>query len=152
MPTTNRRRRMPLSLPFAALATAILAACGGGGGGGGNLRPDPPPLAPPPATPPVVGTPDPAYSGHIEQTNTAPAHAAGLTGAGYRIGIVDSGVNREHPAFGDRVVANLTYIGSSGNNLSVDDVVGHGTAVAQAAAGQPFGNWPREPAARCWWR
>ena len=143
MSTTNHRRRMPLSLPFAALATAILAACGGGGGGGGNLRPDPPPVAPPPATPPpVVGTPDPAYSGHIEQTNTAPAHAAGLTGAGYRIGIVDSGVNREHPAFGDRVVANLTYIGSSGNNLSVDDVVGHGTAVAQAAAGQPFGNWP----------
>ena len=143
MSTTTHRRRMPLSLPFAALATAILAACGGGGGGGGNLRPDPPPLAPPPAPPPpVVGTPDPAYSGHIAQTNTAAAHAAGLTGAGYRIGIVDSGVNRDHPAFGDRVVDNLTYISGNGNNLSVDDVVGHGTAVAQAAAGQPFGNWP----------
>jgi len=98
---------------------------------------------PPPATPPpVVGTPDPAYSGHLRDTNTASAHAAGLTGEGFRIGIVDSGVNRDHPALGDRVVANLTYINPATNDLSVDDVVGHGTAVAQAAAGQAFGTWP----------
>ena len=135
-----RARRAPVvSVLCIALSSALLAACGGGGGGGG-VRPDPPPTAPPP-TPPVVGTPDPAYSGHLEHTNAGAAHAAGLTGAGIRIGIVDSGVNRTHPAFGNRVVANLTYVGS-GNNLAVDDVVGHGTAVAQAAAGQPFGSWP----------
>lgn len=124
-----------------ALSSALLASCGGGGGGSGNLRPDPPPAAPPPP-PPVVGTPDPAHSAHLANTNTAPAHAAGLTGAGIRIGIVDSGVNRKHPALANRVVANLTYISASGNNLAVDDVVGHGTAVAQAAAGRPFGTWP----------
>ncbi|MCW5581823.1 MAG: S8 family serine peptidase [Luteimonas sp.] len=58
------------------------------------------------------------------------------------MGIVDSGVNRNHPALRGRVLANLAYISSSSNNLSVDDVVGHGTAVAQIAAGKPFGQWP----------
>ncbi|MFL6586306.1 MAG: S8 family serine peptidase [Luteimonas sp.] len=127
-----------------ALGT-VLAACGGGGSGGGLVMPTPPPpLAPPPTTPPptVVQPPNPAYSGHLADTNTYAAHDAGFTGRGVRIGFLDSGVNRNHPALRDRVVANLTYIGSSGNNLSVDDVVGHGTAVAQTAAGRPFGTWP----------
>src|SRR5690606_37723713 len=106
-----------------ALACALLSACGGGGGGGG-VRVDPPPTAPPPP-PPVVQPPNPAYSRHLQDTNTPAAHAAGLTGAGIRIGIVDSGVNRNHPAFGNRVVANLNYVSGSSNNLAVDDVVGH---------------------------
>src|SRR5690606_19861796 len=139
--TSRRACSASMSLPFAALAVAILAACGGGGGSG-NTRPDPPPVAPPPVSPPVVGTPNPAYSGHLTDTNAGQAHALGFTGAGIRIGIVDSGVNRHHPAFGGRVVSNLVYISGSRNDLSVDDVVGHGTAVAQAAAGQPFGSWP----------
>ncbi|HEY4530457.1 MAG TPA: S8 family serine peptidase [Luteimonas sp.] len=145
MSTNSHRRRPAPAVPLAALAVAILAACGGGGGGGGNVirPPDPPPVNPPPTTPPpVVDAPDPAYSGHLRDTNTAPAHAAGLTGEGIRIGIVDSGVNRDHPALAGRVVANLNYIDPIGNNLSVDDVVGHGTAVAQAAAGEAFGSWP----------
>lgn len=123
-----------------ALGTA-LAACGGGSGGGLLLPalPPPPPTTPPPT---VVETPNPAYSRHLADTNTYAAHDAGFTGRGVRIGFLDSGVNRTHPALRDRVVANLTYIGSSGNNLSVDDVVGHGTAVAQTAAGRPFGTWP----------
>ncbi|MCD9126870.1 S8 family serine peptidase [Luteimonas fraxinea] len=127
-----------------ALGT-VLAACGGGGSGGGLVMPTPPPpLAPPPTTPPptVVQPPNPAYSGHLADTNTYAAHNAGFTGRGVRIGFLDSGINRNHPALRDRVVANLTYIGSSGNNLSVDDVVGHGTAVAQTATGRPFGTWP----------
>jgi autotransporter-associated beta strand protein len=126
-----------------ALLAAAIAACGGGGGGG-NVRVDPPPTAPPPPPPPppVVETPNPAYSEHLRHTNAYAAHAAGYTGAGLRIGFVDSGVNSSHPAFGDRVVSNLVYINGRDNNLSVDDVIGHGTAVAQAAAGQPFGQWP----------
>src|SRR5690606_11795286 len=107
-----------------------------------------PPLAPPPTTPPeppppTVQDPDPAYSRHLAWTGADSAHELGLTGAGIRIGIVDSGVNRDHPAMrDDRVVANLTYIDPRTNNLQVDDVVGHGTAVAQIAAGMPFGRWP----------
>ena len=90
----------------------------------------------------MVEAPNPAYSQHLVHTNAAAAHAAGYTGAGVRIGFVDSGVNRNHPAFGGRVVSNLVYIDGRNNNLTVDDVVGHGTAVAQAAAGQAFGKWP----------
>ncbi|GGK02912.1 autotransporter serine protease [Luteimonas terricola] len=138
--TARHAHRKPLAFAAAALAATLLAACGGGGGGG-NVRPDPPPLAPPPP-PPVVNAPDPAYSEHLLLTGADIAHDAGFTGAGIRIGIVDSGVNSSHPAFGDRVVSNLVYISGSRNDLSVDDVVGHGTAVAQAAAGQPFGSWP----------
>lgn len=127
-----------------------LAACGGGGGGG-NVRETPPlyapttPTTPPPPTnptPPVVSTPSPAYSQHISLTAADFAHRAGITGKGVRIGVVDSGVMRNHPALAPRVVANLNYVASPPNNLAVDDVAGHGTAVSQIAAGTPFGAWP----------
>ncbi|MCD9027679.1 S8 family serine peptidase [Luteimonas sp. BDR2-5] len=139
MPGWNAARVARRSTLACALAAALVA-CGGGSGGGlllpplPGINPDPPPT--------VVYPPDPAYSGHLADTNAEPAHAAGLTGKGVRIGFLDSGVNRDHPALRDRVVANLTYINPATNNLSVDDVVGHGTAVAQAAAGKPFGAWP----------
>jgi autotransporter-associated beta strand protein len=137
-------RRAPRALAL-SVAIATLCACGGGGG---NTRTDPPPLAPPPPPPPttppptVVNPPHPAYSGHIVQTNADVAHALGFTGEGLRIGFVDSGVNRDHPSLAGRVSANLVYIDPRENNLQVDDVVGHGTAVAQAAAGSAFGQWP----------
>jgi len=127
-----------------------LAACGGGGGGG-NVRETPPlyspntpttPTTPTNPTTPVVSTPNTAYSQHIALTNASVAHQAGITGAGIRIGIVDSGVMRNHPALSPRVVANFNYIPSPPNNLQVDDVLGHGTDVAQLAAGTPFGAWP----------
>ena len=123
---------------LASAALLALAACGGGGG---NVRPpDVAPAAPPPVT--VVLPANPAYSKHIELTNTAAAHAAGFTGQGVRIGVVDSGVNRNHPALAGRVVDNLNYVSSPPNNLGIDDVVGHGTAVSQIMAGKPFGSWP----------
>lgn len=125
---------------LAGVALIALAACGGGGGGAYVRPPDPPPTAPPPVA--VVFPPNPAYSKHLQLTNTAVAHAAGLTGQGVRIGVVDSGVNRNHPSLAGRVVDNLTYISSPPNNLAIDDVVGHGTAVSQIMAGKPFGAWP----------
>src|SRR5690606_38607408 len=149
MDAMQDRAEMKTSLLAAAVVSAcLLVACGRGGGGG--TRPNPPPLAPPPAPPPPTTPPpllvlehDPAYGNHLAWTGAASAHAAGLTGAGVRIGLVDSGVNRNHPAMRDnRVVVNLNYINPATNNLALDDVVGHGTAVAQIAAGQPFGRWP----------
>lgn len=147
----SRRRHNGTSVPsirYALLALSLATALAGCGGGGGNTRADPPPTAPPPPPPPpdppptVVEPPNPAYSNHIAWTNTGSAHDAGLTGEGIRIGIVDSGVNRGHPALAGRVVDNLVYLDPDDNDLSVDDVVGHGTAVAQALAGTPFGQWP----------
>lgn len=135
--------RIGRATALACVLGLSLTACGGGGGGGGNTRPDPPPTAPPPTpTPPVVGTPNPAYGKHLSLTNTEAAHAAGLTGQGITIGVVDSGINRNHPSLAGRVTANLNYVSSPPNNLSVDDVVGHGTAVSLIIAGKPFGTWP----------
>ncbi|NZA25622.1 S8 family serine peptidase, partial [Luteimonas sp. SJ-92] len=74
-------------------------------------------------------------------TNAGAAHDLGYSGAGYRIGVIDTGINRDHPALAGRVTDNLVYVGP-GNDLSVDDVVGHGTTVAQIAAGAPVGAWP----------
>ncbi|MDH5829280.1 S8 family serine peptidase [Luteimonas sp. M1R5S18] len=132
------------------MALWIGLALGACGGGGGATRPDPPPLAPPPIPPPetpppgppVVETPNPDFSDHLTLTGADAAQDAGWTGAGIRIGVIDSGVNRDHPALAGRVVDNLTYIDPNTNDLSVDDVVGHGTAVAQIIAGQAFGQWP----------
>lgn len=131
-----------------ALVCSVLVGLGacGGGGGGGNVRPDQPVVAPPPtppttSQPPVVYAPNPAYSQHIALTNTASARQAGYTGSGVRIGVMDTGVMRAHPALAPRVIANLTYV-SAPNNLNVDDVAGHGTAVSQIAAGTAFGAWP----------
>lgn len=127
----------------AALAVA-LSACGGGGGGGGNaIRPDPPapvtpptpPTPPPPTTPPPGSPAQPSLQGHLDVIN---ALGTGLSGQGVRIGIVDSGVNRNHPTLAGRVVGSYTYVDPTRNNTTRDDVVGHGTTVAGLAAG---GRW-----------
>ncbi|MCA0198423.1 MAG: S8 family serine peptidase [Proteobacteria bacterium] len=62
------------------------------------------------------------------------------TGAGVVIGLLDTGVNRNHPSLAGRVIANFTNV--SGVDTSVDDKVGHGTTVASLAAGKAVGNWP----------
>ncbi|MGO1541005.1 MAG: S8 family serine peptidase [Luteimonas sp.] len=126
-----------------AMAVGLaLSACGGSS----PLRPDPPPTEPPPPDPDppptVVEPPNPAYSDHIVLTNAQEAIDAGLTGEGVRIGVLDTGVNSQHPALAGRVVANLEYVNPDINDMSVDDVDGHGTAVAQIMAGTPFGEWP----------
>ena len=132
-----------------AMALAIaLTACGGGGGGnvrGGPPTPTPPPTQPPtpppPVTPPPVIPPpvvppaDPAQPGKQGHLTAVNALGPGLTGQGVRIGIVDSGVNRAHPALGGRVAASYAYVDPAVNDLSRDDVVGHGTTVAMLAAG-----------------
>ena len=129
-----------------ALAVA-LSACGGrgGGGGGGNVRVDPPspPVTPPPTTPPVtppVSPAQPAVDAHLALINAKDPQ--GLTGTGVTIGVVDSGVNRAHPALSGRVVASYSYVDPRANNVNVDDVVGHGTTVASLAAGKAVGSWP----------
>lgn len=130
------------------LVTAMAAALGacGGGGGGNNVRIDPPPTTPPPTTPPpTTPTPpkplEPAFDAHLTITQAGAARTAGLDGTGVRIGVVDSGVMRNHPALAGRVLANYSYVDSRTNNLNIDDVVGHGTAVAELAAGKAVGSW-----------
>ncbi len=126
---------------LAASLALALAACGGGGGTKSTPPPAVPPSTPTPPTP-TPTTPQPAMDAHLALTNAKAAQAAGFTGAGIRIGVVDSGVMRNHPALAGRVVANFNYVDGRRNDLTVDDVVGHGTAVAQLAAGAATGQWP----------
>lgn len=121
---------------FGILVALGLSACGGGG----NVRPTPAPQ-PPPTTP--SSPPDqPPVDAHLSLTNTYAAHDQGYTGAGIRIGIVDSGVMRNHPSLTGRVAAELLYVDPTVNNTKIDDVVGHGTWVSEIAAGKPFDKFP----------
>src|SRR5688572_5012966 len=112
-------------LALCALSLAILSACGGGGGGGDAVRPTPPPATPPPTPPPAPNPAQPAVDAHLALTNTRAAHALGLTGQGVRIGVVDSGVRRTHPALAGRVGPMLIYTDPRTNNHAIDDVLGH---------------------------
>lgn len=75
-------------------------------------------------------------------TNARAAQALGFTGAGYRIGVIDSGINATHPALQGRVSDSFIYVDPRTNNVAVGDVVGHGTVVAELAAGRAVGQWP----------
>ncbi|HEX5960304.1 MAG TPA: S8 family serine peptidase [Rhodanobacteraceae bacterium] len=120
------------------LALAMLAgALIGCGGGGSSVRPTP--EAPPPPTPTVA---QPPIDAQLSITNTYAAHAAGYTGQGVIIGVVDSGIMRSNPTVTGRVIAEYIDVDPSQNNTSIDDVVGHGTWVSEIAAGTPFAKFP----------
>ncbi|SEV85569.1 S8 family serine peptidase [Luteibacter sp. 329MFSha] len=148
MNTIIQLRQRDLAL---AIAVSVgLTACGGGGGGSKNSYNVPAIVAPTtPAAPPATTTPStpaaPTYAFPVDvqitATNSAAAHAAGATGADVVIGIVDSGVNGANPALAGRVTANLTYVDPVANNVSVPDAVGHGTVVAELAAGAASGTF-----------
>jgi autotransporter-associated beta strand protein len=111
-----------------------LAACGGGG----STHPVPTSVTPP--TTPT--TPQPPIDAQLSLTNTYAAHAAGYTGAGVTIGIVDSGIMRSNPTVSGRVVKEFIDVDPSQNDTSIDDVLGHGTWVSEMAAGAPFDQFP----------
>jgi subtilisin family serine protease len=87
---------------------------------------------------PVRAADDPLAN---KQWNLTQIHAISAqsvsTGSGVRIGIVDSGVNRNHPDLAGRVAASATCVGTSGQASQCqsgaqygDDIDGHGTHVA----------------------
>ncbi|MDR6936426.1 S8 family serine peptidase [Luteibacter sp. 3190] len=158
MNTVQLPRRRELAL---AICVSIgLTACGGGGGSGGvrssNIPRDSVPsnnlpadantnynIPKTPNTPSSPGTSikQPPIDVQIAATNVKPAHDAGFTGAGVTIGIADSGINPNNPALAGRVGKQFNYVDPSKNNLAVPDVLGHGTFVAQVAAGRPVGQF-----------
>lgn len=115
-----------------------LSACGGGG----NVKPTPPPIPSSPSPPPSTSTGQPPLDAQLSLTNASAAHILGYTGAGVTIGVVDSGIMRNHPALAGRVRQELIYVDPAANNTAIDDVVGHGTWVSQIAAGQAFDRFP----------
>ncbi len=125
-----------------ALLVAIAFGLNACGGGGGNVKPTPA-TPPPPTAPPSSSTvPQPPIDAQLSITNTYAAHSQGYTGAGVIIGVVDTGIMATNPAVSGRVLTELTYVDPTTNNLSIDDVVGHGTWVSEIAAGAPFAQFP----------
>ncbi len=81
---------------------------------------------------------------HLELTNTEAAHAPDLTGSGFIIGMVDTGVNRNNIALQGKVIRNGVYNFQTDYHApsAPDDVDNHGTLVAQLIAGKPVEHWP----------
>jgi hypothetical protein len=149
-----------------SLTAASLAACAGGGGGSPpappppiNPPPPPPPLPPPPPPPPPAGPPAsffetteyrgsgfsayPTLGPGLEQIKASSAYAAGATGTGIKIAIIDTNVHSDISELTGRVAethdmcaaANACGIGSAAR-LSTDiDSSGHGTIVSTIAVG-----------------
>jgi minor extracellular serine protease Vpr len=117
--------------------------------------------APTPETPGQSGA-DLAFALSLTGVNTV-QNSLGLTGAGIKVGIIDSGIDIDHPAFGGsgtpggtsfptaRVVAGYDFVGDAynsggtGNALipvpdaNPDDCGGHGTHVAGIVGGNGGG-------------
>ncbi|MGB0668590.1 MAG: S8 family peptidase [Porticoccaceae bacterium] len=60
------------------------------------------------------------------------AYARGANGAGVNLGIIDSGVHRQHVEFSHELGDKVTVVGSDygGNNQRSNDAISHGTMVA----------------------
>jgi len=94
----------------------------------------------------AAATDDPLWSKQWAPVKIgAPTAWNATTGAGVKIGIVDSGVDLNHQDLQGRIVANASCIGTSGNAAKCvagggQDIAGHGTHVAGiAAAGKDNG-------------
>jgi subtilisin family serine protease len=74
----------------------------------------------------------------LDQIHAASAWSVS-TGKDVKIGIVDSGVNKNHEDLAGKVIASATCINTNGNpggcSAGGDDINGHGTHVAGVAAG-----------------
>ena len=156
-------RGMAMTVLAGAIATA-LTACGGGGSNVRASTPTPtPPTTPggldftptvandssltqvnPPSVPalPAPLTFDAQLGVQMQVINAGASLAAGARGAGVGIGVLDSGVRRNHPQLSPRVAYNGFYLNDPPNNSKVDYVLEHGTWVALTAAGAAVGRWP----------
>lgn len=86
--------------------------------------------------PRTVSEPDMQFALGMTGADTAQSQL-GLTGRGVRVGVIDSGVDVDHPEFRGRIVAGYDFVGDAFNgsnapqpNPNPDDCGGHGTHVA----------------------
>ena len=128
------------------LILAMIGACAGGGGGGGGgsvVSPPPPPPPPPPSPPPPLpppGTIPSATSSEylanwaVAGTNARVAWQAGSTGQGVLIGVIDDGIDPNHPELVGRVdTVNSTDIVAGRNALTT--TLSHGSELGSLIAG-----------------
>ena len=102
----------------------------------GAPTPAPAPAPAEVATPTRAPAPaQPALDGNLTQIGADAAWAAGLTGEGATVAVLDTGVDATHPDLAGRVLAQANFSDSP----DVVDGHGHGTHVAAMAAGSGAG-------------
>jgi len=128
-----------LLIQSVALA-AILMTTGCGGGGGVNSAPTPAPAPIPTPTPTPTPIPTPTVYDTEEyratvgavSMNALTAYEHGATGAGIKVGVVDTGIDIASDQFLGRVDPSSANVAGG---TTYDDEDGHGTAVAFTIAG-----------------
>ena len=134
-----QRRRSATWLSIVCTA-ALLAACGGGGGGGSSAggspvrtvsAPDPIRITPvlQPGEQPV-GTAESTANYGVAQISADIAYAAGATGRGVKVAVIDSGISLDHPEFAGRIDRQNSIDIVTGGRASLEDESGHGSHVA----------------------
>jgi Subtilase family len=123
----GRSRRSRLAWLLALIAIGSAAGCGGGGGGGGGGGSG--------GLLPASSFETTEYHANygLGVLRASSAYAAGATGRGITVGVVDTGIDVDHPEFAGQIAAASTDI-MSGDPQLVDDIDGHGTAVAGVIA------------------
>jgi subtilisin family serine protease len=76
------------------------------------------------------GLRQPSLDVSVPQIGAPEAWAAGFTGAGVTVAVLDTGVDRTHPDLAGKVAASRNFTGEAD-----DDLVGHGTHVASTIVG-----------------
>ncbi|MBY0563865.1 MAG: S8 family serine peptidase [Hyphomonadaceae bacterium] len=133
------------ALVLNAVVLAMLGACasGGGGGGGGSppvSPPPPPPFVFPPLAPPHAPGDFPNASGSeynanwgVAGTNAIVAWQNNATGAGVLVGVIDDGIDPNHPELIGRISPNSIDIVSGRNALVTTQ--SHGSEISSLIAG-----------------
>ncbi|MDF2780787.1 MAG: hypothetical protein K0S96_591 [Geminicoccaceae bacterium] len=113
-PSWRRVGRSLLALALAGAGTG----CGGGGGGSGGA-----------SSGSFFETREYQASFGLDAVGASTAYAAGATGRGVMVAVVDTGIDVDHPELAAQIAGGSTNI-VTGDPQQVDDVDGHGTAVA----------------------
>lgn len=125
------RRSSVSQLIFVFCSSLGLAACGGGGGGSSlNVSSSYTSVA-------CTGSEDTCQAG-LSVHNVSSLNAAGYTGDGVKVSVVDTGIDSTHPEFDGKTINGYDFASSS-TGYSKDEV-GHGTHIASIIAGDNDGS------------
>jgi Subtilase family len=130
-----RRRIAPRRIAkclASTVALTVLAGCGGGGGGGGGIASGGGPVSnlAPKVSPAVYLTPEFHNNYGLGAIKAEYAYAAGASGLGVTVAVIDSGIDVDHPEFAGRISSASADLFPGRAPPNVDDVLGHGTAVS----------------------
>ncbi len=121
----GRGRRSALPWLLLLIVISGTAGCGGGGGGGGGSGGA--------LSASSFETTEYRANYGLGVLRASSAYAAGATGRGITVGVVDTGIDVDHPEFAGQIAAASTDI-VTGDSQLLDDIAGHGTAVAGVIA------------------